>query len=386
MFVDFVLNGEGHGPVAEQMAACRFDPGMQRPYLDPKTGQKCVTLNTGRMEYNKEKKIMEPVYQKVRVADLVANGQYNPVFNGTSLRKDEWEQMDRAVHKAVRQRLSAWADLAAASTYGGFNGMSKMILEHETMSDPGAAVVDMDGLSEGKTDSPLYQREGLPLPLTHSDFFFSERRLAVSRNSGTPLDMTMAEAAARRVAETIEKTTIGTLAGEIYGVAANYGRTPQVTGYTNFPGRTTKTDLTTPTGTNPEAIVSDILEMVELAQTAGFNGPYMLYHSTGYSRYLNDDYYRSGSTSAVRTVRERIMEIEGISDVRRLNYLTSGYQLLLIQLDSEVARAVIGMPVTTVQWESKGGMQKNFKVMCIMVPDIKEDYYGNCGIVHGTTA
>lgn len=381
MFFDnFVLNGRGHGPVGEMMGSCQFDPGILRPYYDGR-GNRCVTVNTGRYDDNGR-----PIYQKRLVADLIQNGISSPVFNATSLRKDEWIQLDNVVLKAARQRLRAWADLAAANSFGGFNGMSKTILEHETMSDPGEAVVDMDGLTEGRTDSPKYQLEGLPLPITHSDFWFSARRLAASRNSGTPIDTTMAEAAGRRVAEMVEQTLIGTQTGLTYGTAANYGRNPTVYGYTNFPSRTTKTDLTTPTGTNPEAIMTDVVEMRELMYTDGFYGPFVLYHSTGYDRYLDDDYYRTGGTSVLQTLRQRIQAIDGITAVRRLDFLTSGYQMILVQMTSDVARAINGMDITTVQWESVGGMRLNFKVMAIMVPQLRADFNGNCGIVHGTTS
>jgi len=380
MFVDFILNGAGHGPVAETMAGCRFDPGLLRPYLDSQ-GRKCVTINTGQADNNGH-----PVLRKELVSDLITRGISSPVFNATSLRKNEWIELDNVVIKAARQRLRAWADLSAANTFGGFNGMSRTILEHETMSDPGEALVDMDGLSEGRTDSPKFQLEGLPLPITHSDFWFSARRLAVSRNTGTPLDTTMAEAAGRRVAEMIEKTLIGVETGIAYGTSSTYGRTSQVYGYTNFPNRTTKTDLTTPTGTNPEAVMADVIEMRELLYADGYYGPFMLYHSTGYDRYLDDDYFRTGGTSANQTLRQRIEGIDGVSGVRRLDYLTSGYVMIMVQMTSDVARAVNGMDITTVQWESQGGMRLNFKVMAIQVPQLRADYNGNCGIVHGTTS
>jgi len=55
-------------------------------------------------------------------------------------------------------------------------------------------------------------------------------------------------------------------------------------------------------------------------------------------------------------------------------------------MTSNVARAIIGMDFTTLQWESRGGMQKNFKVMAIMVPNLRSTNSGKCGILHGTTA
>ena len=50
----------------------------------------------------------------------------------------------------------------------------------------------------------------------------------------------------------------------------------------------------------------------------------------------------------------------------------------------DVCRAVNGMDITTVQWESSGGMRINFKVMAIQVPQLFTDYNRRTGIVHGT--
>jgi len=377
MFTDYVLNGQGHGEVGEQLAGCRYEPNLYRPFRG-KNGKDFVTINTGIDDEGK------PVHKSFTVNDARDMGIPVPVTNATSLRKDEWIMLDTAVIRAARARLRAWSDLAAASSFGGFNGMAKMVLEHETMSDPGEAIVDMDGLTPGRTDAPLYQLEGLPLPITHSDFFFSERRLAVSRNTGTPLDSTMAEAAGRRVAEQIEKTLVGSVTGITYGDSTNYTAAlgSKVYGYTNYPNRITKTDVTTPDGTNGATTVDDVLAMVELASDSYFYGPFMLYHSTDWDKYMDDDYRANDS----RTLRQRLREISQITDVRRLDFLTDTFTLLLVQMTAEVARAVIGMDITTVQWPTSGGMRQNFKVMGIMVPQLRADYNGNTGIVHGTTS
>lgn len=385
MFVDFVLNSEAHGPVGETLAGCRFDPGLLRPYIDER-GRQCVTVNSGRVKYNKQTQKFEPVYQKMLVNDMMYRGVNSPVFNATSLRKDEWIMLDQVVLKAARDRLKAWSDLAAANTFGGFNGMAKTVLEHETASDGGEAIVDMDGLTEGRSHRQQYQLEGLPLPITHSDFWFSERQLAVSRNSGTPLDSSMAEQAGRRVAEAIEKTLIGVQTGLTYGTAANYSQNPTVYGYTNHPDRATKTDLTTPTGTNPNSTLADVLAMRDLLYAQKFYGPYMLYHSNDWDQYMDNDYYVGSTGMGGETLRSRLRKIEGIQDVRRLDFFTDTFSLLLVQMTPDVARAVIGMNITTVQWPSVGGMRQNFKVMAIQVPQIRSDFAGRTGICHATTA
>lgn len=392
MFTDFILNGAGHGAVGEGLmstghGAVRFDTGLLRPYIDEK-GRRCADINTGQVTINSKTGRPEPVKEKWLISDLQRRGIDSPVFNATALRKDEWIEWDRVVIRSARQRLRAWADLAAANSFGGFNGMAKLSLEYEASSDPGEAIVDFEGITPGRNDSPLFKLRSIPLPITHSDFWFSARRLAVSRNSGTPLDTTMAEAAGRRVAEMIEKTLIGVETG-VTGTSldSRYDGSNKVYGYTNFPSRITKTDLTAPTGSNPEAIKQDVIEMREALYAAGFYGPFMLYHTPAYDAVFDDDYYRTGGTSVTRTLRERIASIDGVAGIRRLDFWTgSTYQMVMVQMTSDVARAIIGMPLTTVQWETKGGMQINWKVMTIQVPQLRADYAGNCGILHATTS
>jgi len=120
VFVDYIQNGRGYGRVAEAMTGCNFEIDLLRPYIDSE-GRRCVTINAG--NGRREKRL---------VAEMINNGIHSPVFNATSLRKDEWVLLDQVVVKAARQRLRAWSDLSAANTFGGFNGMSKTILEHQT--------------------------------------------------------------------------------------------------------------------------------------------------------------------------------------------------------------------------------------------------------------
>jgi hypothetical protein len=218
----------------------------------------------------------------------------------------------------------------------------------------------------------------------------------------------MGEAAGRRVAETIEKTTIGVTTGITYGgnstQVGGYGRTASVYGYINFTNRITKTNLHTPTGSNASQTVSDVLAMRDSLYLNKFYGPFMLYHSNDWDQYMDTDYILTGGNVATQTLRERLKSIEGMQDVRRLDFLfgtqlssstgpgtdvditLKSTRLLMVQMTPDVARAINGMDITTVQWETKGGMQLNFKVMAIQVPQLRADAYGNCGILDATTS
>lgn len=382
MFVDYIENGQGFGEVGAALEKCRFDIALMRPYRG-EDGRGYVDYNTGKTVYNKKTEENEPVYERELITNMVNAGRMNPVTNATTLlRKDEWKMLDRAVLKAARLRLTAWNDLASRNSFGGFNGMAKMILEHETMSDPGEALVDMDGLTEGRSDKPLFQNEGLPLPITHSSFNVSARKLANSRNSGTPLDTTMAEANGRRVAEMIEQTLIGVKTGVTFGVTADYGNTPTVYGYTNHPDINTKVDMTAPSGTNGTTILTEWLAARELLYDAKFFGPYMVYVSDNYDQFLDNEF----KTESGISLRTRLLQIPNVIDIKRLDFLTTNDAVLFVQMTSDVARAVNGMGMTTIQWDAHGGMQTMFKVMAIMVPQIRADFDGNSGICYATTS
>ncbi len=411
-----VYNGGITNAVAEMEAlGGRTWIDMRRPFRD-RNGRPALTINLGRTTLNRGEQV--PIREHILIRDWVdRTGQMLPVHNATTLRKEEWIELDRKVLLAARYRLRAWKDLADRNPFGGFNAMGKTILETEMMSDPGEAVVDMDGITDGRGDTPKFTGAGLPLPITHSDFYYSQRQLYQSRNGSTPLDMTMGEAAGRRVAEAIEKTTIGVKTGITYGgvnTALTYVNTPPVVyGYTNFPQRLTKTNLATPTATTLAATLADVLNMRDHLKAAKMFGPYMIYHSNDWDQWMDNDYILTGGNVTTETLRNRLKAIDDVEDVRRLDFLfgsttdinshditnivTYGpggdvdvtlkpYTLLMIDMRPETARAVDGMPITTVQWESKGGLQLSFKVMCIQVPQLRADYYGNTGVMHATTS
>lgn len=95
---------------------------------------------------------------------------------------------------------------------------------------------------------------------------------------------------------------------------------------------------------------------------------------------MEEDYSTSKGDN---TMRQRLESINGIQSVKQADYL-SDTTLLLVQMTPDVARMVVGMEITTVQWESHGGMQLNFKVMCILVPQLRSDFNDATGIVHGS--
>ena len=376
-------NGSGgyqsNGQFGESLQTVHFDTGMMRPFI-AEDGKRYVNVRTGRIITNAKGEETAEV-EAIPTERFVSNGLMSPTMNASALPRLAWERIDRAVLKATRDPLRAWADLAAANTYGGFDGMSVFGLSRDRMTDPGKATISMDGISDAAGDAPNFTTDILALPITHAGWYLSARQLAVSRNSGVPLDTTLAESCGRRVAEAVEKMTIGMtdLSTFVIGSTNDFDHRG-IYGYATHPHVISKTDLTTPTGANTDDTVTDVIEMIVLAHAQGFYGPYMLYYTRDYFLQMESDYVNlntSGAVAPTETCAQRIKKIDGITDARMLPLWTDSsytYRMLLVQMTSDVCRAVVGMSPTTVQYEEKGGQQIQFRVMCIQVPDIRAQF------------
>lgn len=353
----YIRNGAGDGgslmgEPLDRLIAANGDPGVLRPFFDPASGKSYISL-------------------------MQNDGTYKsfPLMNTTAtLRKDDWKILDDAIVKAALERLTLVTDLRSAGlTFTIPQGMGKTVLETETQSDTNDAIISMDGLRESPDDRPEFELSNLPLPITHKDFQFSARQILCSRNGGSPLDTTMAEACARKVSEKVEKLTIGRDTGTTFGGGTVYG-------LINFTSTITYS-LTTPVGASGvgEQLLADVLAMRQASVAAKHYGPWMMYVAPNWDTYLDADF----KSNSDKTVRERIKMVNGIMDIKTLDFLQN-YDIVLVQMTSDIIRMVIGMDITTLQWDTKGGMQKNFKVMAIMVPQCRADFNGNTGIVYGS--
>jgi hypothetical protein len=347
---DFILNGQGFGSVASALLANDFDIGGLRPFI---------------------------AENNLPYVTMTVNGKPKTVlaYNApATLRFAEWRMIDQAVMDAVYttpQRL--FADLRRRGDVITIpNGMGKTTYEYQRMTDIGPATTSMDGIRESDSDRPHFDLTGIPLPIVHKDFQFTLRQIQISRNGGAPLDTSMARLSTRKCLEEVEKYTAGSQTFNFGGY--------NLYGYQNFPSRMTQS-LTAPSSANHATTISEILSMKKKLTDKGYQGPYRFYASNAWDLYLDEDY--NASTAKTQTFRERILQIEGIQSVDT-SYWLSGNAMLLMQDTPDVAQGVVGMDVVTLQWPSNGGMLLNFKVMCILLPLLKADINGVCGIVHGS--
>lgn len=410
MFVEMLMPGAQAGEIGGDLERFRFDPGYRRPYVAPAgkfKGQKVVSVFSGQTKVvqNKEdgKTYNKPINVEVPVSRLIQNGTWTPIYNASILRPEQWREIDRRVYTATRQRLRGWSDLLGASSYTIPNAMGKLTLEYYAIDDVGEAVLDMDALTPARNFRPSQKLRSMPLPIIHSDFSFSQRELMVSRSGGgSGLNLQLAEMAGFKIGEMIEKMLFGIEgSGFQYGTISNglyaHDGNSQLYGYLNHPNRLASATLPVPDGTNGQEIVDKVIQMREALYANGYFGPFIVYHSTDWDRWLDQDYVWNETNGAnwaygvnpTMTLRDRIKKIGGIMDVRRVDYLTPAashaYTLLMVQMTSDVVQAINGMPITTVMWETMGGFEVNFKVLCIQLARFIFDFNGKMGVAHYTT-
>ena len=127
--------------------------------------------------------------------------------------------------------------------------------------------------------------------------------------------------------------------------------------------------------TGPD-ILADVLAMKQASIDAKFYGPFVLYVPTAYETVLDEDF---STLKGDITVRDRLLRVSGIDEVKVVDTMTAN-TVVLVQMTADVVREVIGLPLQTVEWETNGGMITHFNVVQIMVPQIRSDQSGNCGV------
>lgn len=352
--VDMIANGQTQGQVAASVGAGgRLDPGKYRPFIGP-DGRAYMTVYTGGNPKKKES------FKTIQV-------------NAATLRRDEWKSLDEAVRDVARERLGGVQDLIDKGlVYQLGNALGTTVLEWHDVSEALEAGLSMDGVTRQQGDRPEYGTNYLPMPIIHADYEINSRVLESSRSLGNPIDTTMAERAARRVNEFLEKMLFTDVTFK-FGGGTIYS-------YLNYEHRN-KVNLTQNWDDNDKGgddILKDCLALKQESIDNYHYGPWQLYIPTAYETVLDGDYDK---TTPGTSVRERVLKISGIEDVKVIDTLPAN-NILLVQMTSNVVRLVQGMGIQNVEWQSEGNFVNNYKVMTIQVPQIRSDHNNKTGIVH----
>lgn len=333
-----------------------------RPYINEQ-GHPCITVNTGQLD-----KDGMPIYREQRIQ------------TNATLRKDEWVRLDETLIEAARERLVIVEDLRAAGLTYNVGGLGVLISEWEKSSEITDAEVTMDGESEVDGDRQEFGLNGVPIPVIQKRFKIGERVLMASRTRGAALDVTTGVEAARAVARTSEKIVFN---GTTLGSVVSDGNTYQIYGLLNFPGRATfptLLDWGNP-ATTPEAILGDILSMIQILETQERHyGPFTLYIPGAWAHRFREDF----KANSDRTLMQRVLAIEAIRAVRVSDVLAAG-DVVMVELDRGTIDLAVASDLSNIQWGSPSGWTNYFQTFAAWAPRLKEDFDGHCGILHGST-
>lgn len=359
--VDLMSQGTGTGEVATYLQNNgKLDPNRMRPYIDA-YGRAWVTKFVG----GDPKKVEN--YQAVQV-------------NAGTLNRDEWKTLDDAVMGVTRERLSGFDYLISKGLVKNLpNGMGITVLEWRSASDSQEAIISMDAVGRGNGDRSVYKNHYLPIPILHADYEINERFLQVARNAGNGVDTSEAEHATRRIMEK-QEDMLFTNTTYSWGDKGADGRNT-IYSLVNYPDRNpvTLTKAWTASSKTAAEIVNDVVRLKNANIAAKHYGPYTLFIPTLYDAVLDEDYDVSGAS--LMTIRERILKLDGVNEIKVVDRLAAD-NVLLVQMTADTVRIINGLPLQNIQWSTEGGMVHKFKVMTIRVPQIRSDYNGLNGIAH----
>lgn len=294
--------------------------------------------------------------QFVRNGAIDRRAMYRHLVENNTLREDQTREIEEALIRVARRDLVAVADLRSLTTPLA-KGVGATTFEFDRITPVGEATQSMSILNLGDRDLVNFSRTAIPVPVTASQFQLDARHQAAGQGMGEPVDVTNVEEHTRSVAEKLEDTLTN---GSPVVLGAN-----SLPGYTNFGSRDQQSfsssawsALTPPT---LGAAVTDVLTMRSALRNDGFSGPYTLYMPANFDGVIDDDY----KAESDRTLRERLMAIDGISSIKVLPALADS-NVLLVQMTRSVVTAAVGQDISTVTWDEMGGLATNWAILAVM--------------------
>lgn len=329
-----------------------------RPIINEKTGQPLFDQRTGQL-------------QIMTSRGLVVN---------SALRKDEWEELDRAIVQAAVAPLNMTQRMITAGLTRPLGGLGTLIAQYNQISEMTAANVSLSGNASGQKDRVDYDLVGVPVPVIFKEFELNQRYLEASRRLGDSIDTANGAAAARVVGEKVEDLLIN---GDS-SVNLN-GNT--IYGLTSHPDR--NTDTATNLGGGDFGTISNIIPtfsgILSALKADNYRGPYGVFVADTQYDQMAHQFYSDGSG---QNALNRVLQIPSIQFIDSSAWLDAG-EVVVVHLSKDVVELAYVQqywPITNLEWTSGDGMQSNFKVMTVFAPMVKSDYNGRSGIFHATGA
>jgi uncharacterized linocin/CFP29 family protein len=306
-----------------------------------------------------------------QVAIANAHGQ-TLIGNALPLPKDVWGQWDREGIEVQRTTLAVFNDLAA--TVSTPMPIGKLVHHFQTISDSGQANVSLDGRSKGRTDQPVFNYHGTPLPIIDSPFSYGWRQVEAARSEGFQLDSAGRDNAMRTVAEKLESIALDGDSGIVVGGDQLYG-------LRNHPRRNTRTTGVALNGATGAQWLAEITATLRLLHADNFKVPATLYLNWSDWFYATSTEFTTGYP---KTIAQRVMELGGVREIVPADSITAS-QIIALVKDRRVVQVLNGMPMTTrAQFRANPEDDYNFVTMAAASVEIKFDAEQNCGVAVST--
>lgn len=307
-----------------------------------------------------------------------------PLANGlmvnSTLKKDEWEELDRVVLQEATKPLNVTATLMRLGLTKRLGSIGTLTAQYSKSSEVTAANRSLTGTTLGDKDLPDHDIAGVPVPVIFKEFEIPMRTLAASRRMGDGLDVTAAVAAAKVVGESIEDlvlngdTTINLNGASIAGITTQANRNTDTA--TNYGGGDWGTI------TNVQATING---MIAASEGDNYFGPYGIFVSTTQYGQAARAFFTDGSGD---TPVSRALRIPGLQFIEPAHWLSDGVVVLINLTRDVIELAYVDefWPISNREWSSGDGMVTHYKVMSVMTPIVKATYGLRSGVVHATSA
>lgn len=333
--------------------------------------QQAYILNQRRNAAKQHRLMAERHGMPTNPAGMTAMEVNQLVGNASPIPKDVWGVWDREAVEIQRDELAVFNDLAAPSSTT--MPIGKLVHHFQTVSDSGDINISLDGRSRAKTDQPLIEYHGTPLPIIDSTFSYGWREVLAAQTEGYQLDNAGRANAMRRVAEKLESialdgdSSINVGGAQLYGLRTN-------------PNRNTRTTGATLNGETGAVWIDEVVATLKMLHSANFRVPATLYIN------WDDWFYASNTDFSAnypnKTILQRVMEIAGVQNVVPSSRVAAS-ELIAVVKRSEVVQVLNGMPITSRQIMRQNPEDDyNFAVLAAAAVEIKFDADGQCGVAH----
>jgi len=295
------------------------------------------------------------------------------IGNALPIPKDVWGMWDREGIEVQRSTLAVFNDLASLSTP---MPIGKLVHHFQTVSDSGGVNVSLDGRSKGRTDKPVFEYHGTPLPIIDSPFSYGWREVEAARTEGFQLDSAGRANSMRRIAEKMESLVLDGDSSIVVGGDSLYG-------LRTHPRRNTRTTGQALNGATGAQWLAEVVATLKLLHADNFKVPATLYMNFDDWFYAQNTDFTSGYP---KTIAQRVMESGGIAGIVTSDSIAAG-QIIAVVKDRSVLNILNGMPMTTrAQARQNPEDEYNFVTMAAVALEIKFDADQNCGVAVSSLA